>query len=130
MSLTAEDIYTIRLLVNDLPSGDKQVHDHETIFSDRDIELLASLEPVSVAAVTVRRVAARLLRRMAADENLLSKKITTQDLSVDGVAVAAELRAQADALDAEATRIHDEGDHMLGAWFESMGECRYGSIYF
>lgn len=130
MSLTAEDIYTIRLLVNDLPSDDKQVHDHEAIFSDRDIELLASLEPVGVAAVTVRRVAARLLRRMATDENLLSKKITTQDLSVDGVAVAAELRAQADALDAEAARIHDEGDPMLGAWFEPMGERRYGSLYF
>lgn len=130
MSLTAEDIYTIRLLVNDLPSDDKQVHDHECIFSDRDIELLASLEPASVAAVVVRRVAARLLRRMATDENLLSKKITTQDLSVDGVAVAAELRAQADTLDAEATRIHDEGDPMLGAWFEPMGGCRYGSLYF
>lgn len=130
MSLTAEDIYTIRLLVNDLPSEDRRVHDHETIFSDRDIELLASLEPASVAAVTVRRVAARLLRRMATDENLLSKKITTQDLSVDGVAVAAELRAQANALDAEAARIHDEGDPMLGAWFEPMGECRYGSLYF
>lgn len=129
MSLTAEDIYTIRLLVNDLPSDDKQVHDHEIIFSDRDIELLASLEPASVAAVVVRRVAARLLRRMATDENLLSKKITTQDLSVDGVAVAAELRAQADVLDAEANRIHDEGDPTLGAWFEPMGECRYGSLY-
>lgn len=129
MSLTAEDIYTIRLLVNDLPSDDTQVHDHETIFSDRDIELLASLEPASVAAVVVRRVAARLLRRMATDENLLSKKITTQDLSVDGVAVAAELRAQADVLDAEANRIHDEGDPTLGAWFEPMGECRYGSLY-
>lgn len=130
MSLTAEDIYTIRLLVNDLPSDDTQIHDHDCIFSDRDIELLASLEPVGVAAVTVRRVAARLLRRMATDENLLSKKITTQDLSVDGVAVAAELRAQADALDAEATRIHDEGDPMVCAWFEPMGVCRYGSLYF
>ena len=129
MSLTAEDIYTIRLLVNDLPSDDTQVHDHECIFSDRDIELLASLEPVGVPAVVVRRVAARLLRRMATDENLLSKKIKTQDLSVDGGAVAAELRAQADALDAEANRIHDEGDPMLGAWFEPMGEGRYGSLY-
>lgn len=129
MFLTAEDVYTIRLLANDLPADDTQVHDRETIFSDRDIELLASLEPAGVPAVVVRRVAARLLRRMATDENLLSKKITTQDLSVDGPAVAAELRAQADALDAEATRIHDEGDPTLGAWFEPMGECRYGTLY-
>lgn len=129
MSLTAEDIYTIRLLANDLPSDYTKVHDHECIFSDRDIELLASLEPASVAAVVVRRVAARLLRRMATDENLLSKKITTQDLSVDGVAVAAELRAQADALDAEADRIHNDGDPTVGAWFEPMGECRYGTLY-
>lgn len=129
MFLTAEDVYTIRLLANDLPADGTQVHDRETIFSDRDIELLASLEPAGVPAVVVRRVAARLLRRMATDENLLSKKITTQDLSVDGPAVAAELRAQADALDAEATRIHDDGDPMLGAWFEPMGECRYGTLY-
>lgn len=129
MSLTVEDIYTIRLLVNDLPSDDKQVHDHECIFSDRDIELLAALEPVWVPAVVVRRVAARLLRRMATDENLLSKKITTQDLSVDGPAVAAELRAQADTLDTEADRLHNEGDPTVGAWFEPMGECRYGTLY-
>lgn len=49
-----------------------------------------------------RRAAARALRTMAASEVLLSKKITTQDLSTDGPAVAAELRKQAEQLEAEA----------------------------
>lgn len=50
----------------------------------------------------VRRAAARALRMIAASEVLISKKITTQDLSTDGPAVAAELRAQAKDLEAEA----------------------------
>ena len=49
-----------------------------------------------------RRSAARALRVMAASEVLISKVIKTQDLSTDGRAVSAELRALADQLDAEA----------------------------
>ena len=46
--------------------------------------------------------AARALRTIAASEVLLAKKITTQDLSTDGPAVAAELRKQAAGLRARA----------------------------
>lgn len=49
-----------------------------------------------------RRAAARALRIMAASEVLISKVIKTQDLSTDGRAVSAELRALAEQLDAEA----------------------------
>ena len=49
-----------------------------------------------------RRSAARALRIMAASEVLISKVIKTQDLSTDGRAVSAELRALAEQLDAEA----------------------------
>lgn len=49
-----------------------------------------------------RRTAARALRIMAASEVLISKVIKTQDLSTDGRAVSAELRALAEQLDAEA----------------------------
>lgn len=49
-----------------------------------------------------RRAGARALRIMAASEVLISKVIKTQDLSADGRAVSAELRALAEQLDAEA----------------------------
>ncbi|MFI8595874.1 hypothetical protein ACIGDM_00980 [Rothia koreensis] len=49
-----------------------------------------------------KRAAARGLRVIAASEVLISKKITTQDLSTDGPAVAAELRAQAKDLEKQA----------------------------
>lgn len=49
-----------------------------------------------------KRAAARALRTIAASEVLLAKKITTQDLSTDGPAVSAELRALADDLVREA----------------------------
>lgn len=42
------------------------------------------------------RATARALITIAANETLLSKKITSQDLSTDGPAVSAELRALAD----------------------------------
>lgn len=49
-----------------------------------------------------KRAAARALRTVAASEVLLAKKVTTQDLSTDGPAVSAELRALADDLVREA----------------------------
>ncbi|MDN5640724.1 MAG: hypothetical protein L0I17_08135 [Actinomycetia bacterium] len=59
---------------------------------------------LAIAGQDVKRGAARALRVIAASEVLVSRKISTQDLSTDGPAVAAELRAQAEALEAEATR--------------------------
>ena len=89
----------------------------------------------------MKRAAARALRRMAADEVILSKKITTQDLSVDGPAVSSALLEQADKLDAEADR--DAGEAAgVGAFWQTLdqldnqaeGEERrsasfYGSIW-
>lgn len=49
-----------------------------------------------------KRAAARALRTIAASEVLVAKKITTQDLTTDGPAVSAELRALAAELWAEA----------------------------
>lgn len=46
--------------------------------------------------------AARCLEAIAVSETLISKKIRTQDLTTDGPAVAAELRAQAQDLRARA----------------------------
>lgn len=51
---------------------------------------------------SLARTVATLLRVIAASEALVSKKISTQDLSTDGPAVAAELRAQAKEWDARA----------------------------
>ena len=56
--------------------------------------------------------AARCLEAIAASEVMLGKKIRTQDLQTDGVAVAAELRAQAREMRA---RARDE-DPELGAF--------------
>ncbi|VXA92505.1 hypothetical protein [Citricoccus sp. K5] len=50
----------------------------------------------------VNRATARALRIIATSEVLVAKKIRTQDLSSDGPAVAAELRAQADEYDGHA----------------------------
>lgn len=50
----------------------------------------------------VNRATARALRIIATSEVLVAKKIRTQDLSSDGPAVAAELRAQADEYDGRA----------------------------
>ncbi|MEO9246462.1 hypothetical protein ABDK96_02060 [Citricoccus nitrophenolicus] len=50
----------------------------------------------------VNRATARALRIIATSEVLVAKKIRTQDLSSDGPAVSAELRAQADEYDGRA----------------------------
>lgn len=62
-----------------------------------------------------RRAGARALRIMAASEVLISKVIKTQDLSTDGRAVSAELRALADQLDAESV----EADAVAGGSYAS-----------
>lgn len=58
--------------------------------------------------------AADALDVIATSEVLLSKKITTQDLTTDGPAVAAELRKQAAALRARAAK--EKADAEEGAW--------------
>lgn len=144
---TQEIIYQIRLLINDLPpktaAGEPSPLNptESCIFSDRDLEVLYNLEASYIERVKVKRAAARALRRMATDEVILSKKITTQDLSVDGPAVSSALLEQADKLDAEADK--DAGEAAgVGAFWQTLdqldhhaeGEERrsesfYGSIW-
>lgn len=53
---------------------------------------------LALNAGAVLLAAADALDAMATSETLVARKIRTQDLSTDGPAVAAELRAQANAL--------------------------------
>lgn len=94
---------------------------------DHENPILTDLQVAGLLHYTdgnVDRAAARGLRLIATSETLLSKKITTQDLSTDGPAVAAELRAQAAELDAKA----DEADAKAGtdayaAFIPNPGGC-------
>lgn len=109
------DISRVRLLIADLPKDGEAGCGTGTLLTDTQVEDLLDL-----SGGNVKRAAARALRTIATSEVLLSKKITQQDLSVDGPAVAAELRAQADALDAEAQRDEDRAG-ITGAFWEALG---------
>lgn len=92
----ANDVNLVRLLAAD--NGTVQ------LLTDGDITALLTLY-----GGDERRAAARALRTIAASEVLVSKKIQTQDLSTDGPAVAASLRADAAALEAEADAVAEAG---------------------
>ena len=79
------DIGYVRLLIAD--NGD------EPILSDDELQML-----LTAASGRPRLAAAEALEVIATSEVLLSKKITTQDLSTDGPAVAAALRVRAKQL--------------------------------
>lgn len=88
------DIGRVRLLINDTA-------DSSPVFNDTEIQAFLDLN-----AASVKRAAAEALGALASNEALLSKVITTQDLSTDGskvsaalLARAADLRKQADAAD-------------------------------
>lgn len=84
-----DDIAYVRLLIGDAAT--------EPILSDLELDAL-----VRRAGGSLLYAAADALDAIAASEALVSKKITTQDLSTDGPAVAAELRKQAAGLRARA----------------------------
>ena len=82
------DLTLIRLHVAD-PEGELLTDDQvEAVYRDRK--------------GSIARTVADLLRIIAASELLVSKKISTQDLTTDGPAVARELRAQAAEWEARA----------------------------
>ena len=85
--VTFDQLDYVRLLIGD--SG-------AAIFEDSELVVLIR------QGGSVLYGAADALDAIATSEVLLSKKITTQDLSTDGPAVAAELRKQAAALRARA----------------------------
>lgn len=92
MAITTDpttDIGRVRLLITDLTEP--------PLFTDEQIQAFLTLEGDSV-----KLAAASALETIARSEALVSKRITTQDLSTDGPAVARELRASAAALRAQA----------------------------
>lgn len=86
----------VRLLISDTDPANR-------FFSTREIAQFLRLN-----ADHVRRAAAQALDVWAANEAMVSKKITTQDLQTDGPAVAASLRASATELRRQADA--GEGD--------------------
>jgi hypothetical protein len=78
----------VRLLILDTAEAPA-----DRLFSEEQLDAFLELNDGNV-----RRTAAQALLVISLSEALLSKKIRTQDLSTDGPAVAAELRAQAKVL--------------------------------
>lgn len=75
----------VRLLINDISS--------DPVFDDGDLNGFLTLE-----AQSVKRAAAQALDVIADDEALTAKVVTSQDVSTNGPAVAASLRARAATL--------------------------------
>ena len=104
-----EHLDDVRLLVGDLDPENQ-------LFTDN--QMLAFLR---LASGSSYRAAAEALRVMARSEVMISKKITTQDLSTDGPAVAAELRKQAAELDARADALDAAGEGSFAAFIPGPG---------
>lgn len=85
----------VRLIIGDLDEDNQ-------IFDDTQLEGF-----LGITRDSVKRAAAEALDTIASSEALISKKITTQDRSTDGPAVAAALRAHATALRARAKEEED-----------------------
>ena len=89
----------VRLLIADLDPDEAK-----RLLTDAQLEQLLTLNGDSV-----RLAAADALEIIATSEALLSKKITTQDLSTDGPAVAAALLNRAAVLRKQAAETDDTG---------------------
>ncbi len=86
----AEPVGMVRLLITD-------VDEAFPLFTDAQLAALLTAE-----GDVVKRAAALALETIATSETLIGKKITTQDLSTDGPAVAAALMKRAEALRGQA----------------------------
>jgi hypothetical protein len=85
--MTDKDL--VRLLISDVGGGDGK----SFIFTDTEVEaILARRESVECAAAT-------LLRTIAGNEAMVSKRITFMELQTDGPAVAKSLRELATDLE-------------------------------
>lgn len=91
----------VRLLIPDteqLDNLDNSATTAEYLFSDAQIQALLSLY-----SDNVKRAAAQAKMILATSEALINKVIRTTDYTTDGAKLGAELRAQAKALQDEAT---------------------------
>lgn len=91
----------VRLLIPDteqLDNLDNAATTAEYLFSDAQIQALLSLY-----SDNVKRAAAQAKMILATSEALINKVIRTTDYTTDGAKLGAELRAQAKALQDEAT---------------------------
>lgn len=98
---TTDELALVRLYTADLGADDEQ------LLSDDQLGAL-----ITANDGALRLAAADALEAIAASEVLISKKIRTQDLSTDGPAVSAELRAlarQQRTLHQEAVDADDDG---------------------
>jgi hypothetical protein len=94
----ATELGQIRLLTTD-------VDEAFPLHTDADLTAFLAMEGGSV-----KRAAAASLEAIGTSEVLVGKKITTQDLSTDGPAVAKDLRERAKALRDQADRADDDAD--------------------
>lgn len=86
----ATDVGRVRLLITDTDEA-------APLLTDGEIEALLALE-----GGNVKRGAAAALETIATSETLVGKKISTQDLSTDGPAVATALMKRAEVLRGQA----------------------------
>ncbi len=122
----AETVGMLRLLTTDLDEA-------FPILTDPQYEAFFALE-----GGNVKKGAAAALEAIATSETLRSKKITTQDLSIDGPAVAEDLRKRAKLLrdqvrkDIDDAKVDDDYANSFGfdsvdfdpnaGWYRSSGE--------
>ncbi|QLQ16139.1 MAG: hypothetical protein HZY73_11295 [Micropruina sp.] len=104
MSVTVanDDIAYVRLLI-----GDDCKIPTQRLYTDEQLAILIG------RTTDCRLAAADALDQIASSEALLSKKITTQDLSTDGPAVAKSLREHAAAL---RRQVADASAASAGEW--------------
>jgi hypothetical protein len=100
----------VRLLISDTDVNDAE----RCIFTDAEIAQFLVIE-----AADVKRAAAQALETIASNEALVSKVITSQDISTNGAAVAAELRARAQVL-------RDQAEEVDGFGFDIAEFSPYG----
>ncbi len=111
----------VRLLITD--TSDEPANQ---LFTDEQLTGLLTLD-----GGTVKLAAANALDIIATSEVLISKKISTQDLSTDGPAVAAELRARAKALRDQVAKERDDEQQGAddAAWAISVIDFDPGAVY-
>jgi hypothetical protein len=109
------DLGRVRLLISDVDTA-------SPTFTDAEISAFLALE-----GGNVRLAAAQALDTIASNEALVSKQVRTMDVSTNGPAVAAELRARARALREQADRYDADGDPFAMDVIEYPGrrDCGY-----